>query len=331
MAKKIFEGFTPQIKAIQTGKATLSVYPTPLWGVGNSLEFLRDDSSLKIRIHNFESGRGNSQADPVFNVDRDSLEELFLVAEDKLRPQGMTDAPYEYGAQKIYANSLQNSGEFAGMYRSRKIRIKYESLRNGTPARYPWSISITNGYAAGKPGANPGSFMEVGGTYRPQYEGVFYLSKRDFHTLTKRAVSFFDNIELLAQMGLIPGVPGYRERAEKIDQYRSKGEYFGDAQASYGYSPQVQPEAPQPVQQAETAQAVQKQEAMLVVASGFIEEAGHMKASCKVDGVEGKLFPVYFKGPLSTGLLESYRTQIPVKVSAYKEISSGRIIAEEIS
>lgn len=343
MAKKPYDGYTRQTKAIKNASLTLSTYPTVKWLPNNSYEYMKDDSFVKLNLYEKEKG-----LNVYFNLNITNLRNLHKEIQARYICPGM---PYSRNFTKVYGNYPKNESEYRQACQTasvnftplgrdlcsdcRKLQITYNPVMpDGSAANNPWMIKIQNGMAKVKRGKVAGSFYEAGGSFACLAENSIRLTQELMDDLISCQVEFFDDLLTRAKNGELPGVDGIVKRMATIEEYTKRSDYYDQETPQYvGYTqPPMQANAPvqqpmqnqQPMQQAvanpgnPTVQMIQFE---TVISSEFALEGTEWKAQGLCNG---KIYTLYFACAPGTQdipeeLIRSQQTQTPVLVAGWQD------------
>lgn len=179
-------------------------------------------SKVKLSIHDFSRGKGDSAIDASFNLDIIDVDYLTACARKFEMPAPLFKA-------KIVGASVQQGGNFSGLSPSSKLSVNRTpaEFQNGRVTRQAqWYINIREGYAKANPGKNRGSYYEQGGSFRETGASRVALSDAEFlHMMENinRGIDAF--IELYKQTELAKRYEGYQQNLENWRRNSGQNRY----------------------------------------------------------------------------------------------------------
>lgn len=210
-----YNGITPEAYSIVTDNKTLAVVPRLLpHPAENEFQKILNQKESKIRfqIQDRRGGTGKEYS-VYFNfslVDWASLYDIIMkiTTDAQVNPTGMYDfASKQY--VRIY-HQFEAAGPYQGLCHSIHASWKRESMKNGSPSKSPWFLTIIDGYAKGANGKNKGSFYEVANTFKPNLTGMFYFTDEDLKALAKYVQAVIDlNLEIIGKPRITAGWEKY--------------------------------------------------------------------------------------------------------------------------
>lgn len=210
-----YNGITPEAYSIVTDNKTLAVVPRLLpHPAENEFQKLLDQKESKIRfqIQDRRGGTGKEYS-VYFNfslVDWASLYDIIMkiTTDAQVNPAGMYDFASEQYV-RIY-HQFEAAGPYQGLCHSIHASWKRESMKNGSPSKSPWLLTIIDGYAKGANGKNKGQFYEVASTFKPNLTGMFYFTDKDLKALAKYVQAVIDlNLEIIGKTRITAGWEKY--------------------------------------------------------------------------------------------------------------------------
>ena len=210
-----YNGITTEAYSIVTDNKTLAVVPRLLpHPAENEFQKILNQKESKIRfqIQDRRGGTGKEYS-VYFNfslVDWASLYDIIMkiTTDAQVNPAGMYDfASKQY--VRIY-HQFEAAGPYQGLCHSIHASWKRESMKNGSPSKSPWILTIIDGYAKGANGKNKGSFYEVANTFKPNLTGMFYFTDEDLKALAKYVQAVIDlNLEIIGKPRITAGWEKY--------------------------------------------------------------------------------------------------------------------------
>ena len=178
MAAK-YDGISGEILSIKTGEKTFSVRPALTIPSQNKFsQVLGEDSKVRFSLYDYSKGKGEQAVYVMYNLELKNFKYLGRFAKICYLPEAFSRA-------KIYGKSPERGGQYNGLCPAFRINI---ARNNEAGRKYPWTITITNGYAKASTN-NVGGYYEVKGTFVKTKEAFIYLDDIDFQ-------SIFDQYEL---------------------------------------------------------------------------------------------------------------------------------------
>ena len=307
---KNYNQISSQVACIQTSDRTFAVFlnltPVPVERFNEILE-----GKVKLLLKDFSSGKGDRATDVTYNLELKDVAYLYHRA-----VHNYMAAPFR--GTKIYGNTKEEQGQYAGLSKAFHITIsRNDKTPKGEPKTKPWNITIENGYARARAGANKGAYYEESGSFRATHTVYLNLTDLDFLGVMEQTYKTVEIYRQLYGYSLIPkGLKEYQTK-ERRNNYEDNGNGQGsqETQAS-DYSKQQ--DNPQPNQQNDSPQqpGVDIHPTDMLVYSDFTAlDGGKAAAYCLI---KGKQYVVIFDN-VTDDIIEAKNRQVIVTGKLYAD------------